>query len=733
MARPVVLVATTDPAMAYALQASLEKPCRELGLRLDICPGGDKKEDKASEAGDLGFGVCAYYSAEVLFDELEKRDPYELADTLVVLDVGAGLENAFSPKASTDDAWHVTANRAGVAVELLLRFPQVFPVFLSPAVPVLRPPVSPNDKQTVSGNGDKSRTLPVIPESAIDIAGGKLGEGNWPSYSRLIDALSTRHAGEDETVEGKGLQKNISLDTLFALTTPLHFVSPLDRGDGLASVLHRFARGMRCWFDPTGLRTLVKNRFLGTVFGSDASWAKASQREEMLHGLEHEAVAIDEEREFALLSAYTAWKYGRRAWVVTTYKEFHENTLWVASATSTRCDVIVLRDVDIRFPDMPEGKSGQSMRTEIMNINSSQWNGKLGGSWGAKAISGEASVIPWSEKNEWEDWASSEKGFGQRQNSKGEWEYLGFPKPVTSIYELREVLPYKVHGVEGKPQTILSKLGGSDANQESEGGHGAPYLNLAMGEALLRHSANCKDSPSAHFIGALLAMEAYELLLGMSKTTALEALLALHKHEVAAEVNFPGISQSLNIDNRKKDIEQTLNKLYEKKDGKQERETDLVKKMFLTQFWAELRIQYKDGEQFEAAEEANIQSLLNMSWKPKGWQWLSVGLSQCVKEWILRTATSLRWWVISAVGFSLVFAVLYGWQFLCDPLNFLRIWSQVILAMIQMQFNDPSLKVVVYPDGHGPWAHLLAIMHLGISYVLFGFLIAMIYRKITRA
>ena len=230
MARPTVLIATKNPAIAYALQNRLSNICLKLGLRLTICPEGDgEKVD--------GLDVATYRSADALFDYLESRSPMEIADTLAVLDLGIELEQAFRTAVQSDNGWHVTKQRrAGVAVELLLRFPQVFPVFLSPAVPV-------NDYLE-----EESSSETISPKTFNGCS-----DNQWGQFYRLRMALGS--------LNGEKTIQTAELDALPALRLPLHFVSPLDGGCGLESTLIRFANGMRCWFDPTGLRTLVKNRY----------------------------------------------------------------------------------------------------------------------------------------------------------------------------------------------------------------------------------------------------------------------------------------------------------------------------------------------------------------------------------------------------------------------------------------------------------------------------------------
>lgn len=723
MSRPTVLVATTNSAMAYALQASLKENCRSLGLKLEICPDGDES--------DIGKDVRTYDSSEVLFDALEKRDPMELADTLVVLDVGAELNNAFSPAAIKDERWHVTKNRAGIAVELLLRFPHVFPVFLSPSVPVSseKDKVFSDEKQPRQANHNEHETSKVA----------SVTNNEWKGFRSQLKNLNTQNKPYTDDDKWNSLTSS-----LMQLYGALQFVSPLDAGKDLNSSLEFFARGMRCWFDPTGLRTLVRNYFLGTLFGSNNDWSntrckndKAPQlRDALLTRLGQETIAIDEEREFALLSAYTSWKYGRRAWMVTTYGEFNKG-LWVTKHGENPRNVIVLRDVDVRFPDISnvqqvkreeqvEQLEVRSIREQLKDVGSPlEWKKNIDATWYVRAISGDANIK--------EDLDAANR-VGQDPveiQPNGSAKYYGFRKPIGSLYELKSVLGKEAGDAVHSLQSCISAADDSKGG----GGHGAPYSNLAMAEALLRYSSVCKESPSAHLIGALLAMESYELLLGMSKTTALEALLAVHKHEVMAEVSFPGVSHTVDIEERKKDVEATLDSLYkdnasvgEPKNFKQKKGSERVKKIYLSQFWSELRIQYHDGEQFDAAEKANIQSLINSH------DWL--------KMWMLHPATSIIWWLWYALGSSFIFALGYGWLStnvsfqVCWPeclINFLDIWWQVVMAMLQVQLGDNDQIVTASKSGSEFGLHIVELLHMGVSYLLLGLLISMLYRKITRS
>jgi len=737
MTRPVVLIATTSSTMAEALENGLREDCRRLGLKLEVCPS-------AETAGPFIQNNGAYDCAEDLFDVLERREPWELADTMVVLDLGVQLVGAFEPKGQKDEGWHRTDYRAGIAVELILRFPQVFPVFLSLSAHV--------DARPRHG---ASNGVGVLAPCTL-----KSGDGDAPDWREF------RRLGTD-------LCKGVPVDfckRLSALSVPLHFASPLDGGAGLRSVLARFSHGMRCWFDPTGLRTLVKHNFLETVFDDNPKRSRtADQRAVLRRRLESVAVAIDEEREFAMFSGYAAWKYGRRAWMVTTYSEFNVHPLWAAiDGDEAGSDVIVLRDIDLRFPDVPKDTDGT--RRALKDVRRAAWSSKIGKSWYVRAISSEKNVTPVGGARKFGRFRE-----GDQQNDNDHWRlgqttdktYFGFQKPVTSIYDLKDVLG---PGARAAEESMIARLKAvtdvdSDAANGNAGNHGAPYVNLGMAESLLHQARRMDDCPSGHILGALLASEAYEMLLGMSKTTSLEALLEMHRAEVKAETGFPGVESTIQIASRSDDIAKSLQALYA---GRDREESRSVRRTYLSQFWADLRIIYRQAERFEAAEQANIESLANGRWIPRtnasGVLSVAAGVAaflfalnlwaldpgifvMCLavfvafwrpsavvrKRRLLRAATSLKWWAATAIIWSTAMAISY--VLVCDiewP-RFFDVLRQSWMSSISL---EPQAGAIVWPkEGHSwPWRVAeVSVIHVTGSYVLFGLLVAMLYRKVTRS
>lgn len=691
MTRPSVFIATLDPLMARALRKRLKPLCDELDLKLDVCPGGE---------GRAAQGETGYASATNLFDVLEARDPDSLADTLVVMDVGVDVSSAFGAR-SQQDGWRNNENSPGVAVEMLLRFPLVFPVFVSAALP-------PRDEWLVGRTG-------------------------WTKFREVVKAL----------LLGAGPQMpKLTLHTnqCPAFDPGLHLIS-LHNGtkewNGKAT-LERFASGMRCWFDPTGLRTLVRNRQLGMTFGSSTDWSSSwprnpaddGLRKALLDRLDRIVVAVDEEREFSALLAYAAYKYGYRSWMVTSWSTFKDR-LWGRRFNAQT--MLVLRDVDLRFPDYPKGEDVgcKGLRGELMSATSEHWKPVRSARVRTRSVTSVAlpSTVPsWYERliNRWKP---EEISLGERTNvcQNNERQYLGLQKPLSSVYDL-----CKLHQL--KSRSLTSQLG--NARSADTTSHAAPYANLAIAESLLKQAGRCSGQPVSQLLAALMAGESYSLLLGMSKTTALEALMAMHRAEVHAEITFLGISGKVGVNERKRDIEASLNSLLGCEQGAR-----MVGNIYLSQFWAELRGIYRDGERFKAAEGANRESLLSSRWL-FGWFSGALGWPSWTrwfnpKRWIVGVGTILRSWLGAATVMITLVSGAYAYvlpQPLCgdtwDLVCFMGVARESMLTSLSLQLTeclDDAMR------SNGSWGGVLAITHLSFSYIMFGLLISMLYRKLTRA
>lgn len=197
-------------------------------------------------------------SAE-LFDALDELPPKQLLNTMVVFDIGAEDESA----------WNVMQMRGdrALAAQLLLSYPEVYFVFLG------APGSSNNFKQ-----GEKTFVKCSGPEAPED-------------------------------------------NTAWSILQSHHFVNS-DNLTRVVELIQLHARGFRTLFDATGLRSCLKFQLLEQLQQSLDDVSAGVYRHFSAKRLELTAFIAEEEASFLYLNGYAAYKFGFRAWLAHSKKEF---------------------------------------------------------------------------------------------------------------------------------------------------------------------------------------------------------------------------------------------------------------------------------------------------------------------------------------------------------------------------------------------------------------------------
>jgi hypothetical protein len=640
-----VLVATTEENVAVKLSSCIAQTCKDCGIRLLSGPSADKK---------------VFDTKDELLSCLRKFGATQLAETLVLLHIGPDYEECFAAHLpSKNSHWHANGRASlGVALEIILRFPQLFLV--------------------VTGSGG----------------------------SELQTLL-------------QGLLKDANINSTVMLPNwySVHFVNPLTEAHRLLQILARFDSGLRMIFDPTGLRTLLRNRFLGSVFGSGTDWANsAPARCRLARRLHTLAVVIDEELEMAMFAAYSAYKFGARAWMVTTYEALSDtaNPSWHDSEAQ---GIVIIRDLDLRFPDYPETSpntdKGTSLRIDLKNIYSDAWKGLVPPASTVRVISYDRHVVQKRPK-----WDAESLRWGQSRNGKTT-TYYGLEKPLRSIYAAKSLL--------GR-DAVLQELPVPRDMQRSDH-HAAPYENLRISWDLQEQAEECRSDSDVKvcIMRALLAQEAYSLLLGMSPTSCLRAILEMTTAEAAAEGESAGVSHTLTVRDRRKDLEKTISNLNLKDGGAN----------FLAKVWAQLRAVYKESEQFEASEEANAESLVYSKWTPVRLRIPGKVHFKGLRRLILKPLRSFY----SLLGLLLIWTLLltvmhawaYDWTLSLDKpglTGFVDLYRHVLNAIIRPEvmkvhdidvaLHERLLKAIV------------DTLMAGSSLIFVGLVVTVLFRKSTR-
>ncbi|MBF0243934.1 MAG: hypothetical protein HQL31_01510 [Planctomycetes bacterium] len=636
----------------------------------------------------------AYASLGELSAELDSRGPLGLYHTLALVDVGGYTEEALncgtelSASVPLSPFLEERHSRLGIIAKLILAYPHLNLIVLV-------------------GSHRQAR------EAFDNSLGEALPEGSGDREAFLNHAYRS------------------------------HFFTPED--PGLPKAIYRFLRGTRQLFDPSGLRTLMKIRLVANVFsGVDAQGRpdlseNLDQRRLLARRLDQFSVCIDEDALSSLFHAYGSYRYGFRSCTVTSFAEFDDPSVWNGPARRK----IVLRDVDLRFPDIRAGEpsrredsGGASVRRRLETVYSDLWQKlpgkkkgvKLDDSWRVRVITSSRAKIAGRARLSTEEARVGESFSGQysdlcpagvRAKAPAEPRYLGLRKPIPSLESLRELL---YSGTWSDPDFLsISSAIAPPPRVKSPLGHRSPYINLPLADQILAQARRCgKDSTEELILGALLAIEADEILMGINEFTGLEALRTLHLAEVHAELSAIGISNRVDISARRRELERVVRVRFEG--------TPLLEDVFLGRLWEQLRALYRNFEQHQAAEQANVESFA------KSKRFSSIVLLSTGEEWlrrgvILLASSPFVWLAVLLAGMSLFF-----FSYLLVLPDTRTDWGGLLLQVALSSIAcEPQMGLGELLSRAGPGAAAVSIGHLSFSYLMFGLFLSMIYRRITRS
>ncbi|MGH9825517.1 MAG: hypothetical protein ACREDR_19980, partial [Blastocatellia bacterium] len=305
------------------------------------------------------------------------------------------------------------------------------------------------------------------------------------------------------------------------VAVPTQFLECLNR------VLKLNYDGYTSLFDPSGLRNMLRVRIKAFSVDGKKIAPDLPVRTKI-------AAAIDDEQAYAFLSAYAAYKFRFRAHVVSSYrmmKDLFSTVQPNGIASNGRVQFSLLfEDIYLRFRD-------GDTRFHLSDLRERDGN-----------FSGLQHVRPrifltagHSVAVDKERWEQNERYIEELKTSPlVETLY----KPFSGIFDLWNKSGLMVHLGDGAPEenAAPSERRTSDSAAEQDpGGHSAPGRLLAVADRLIQRAESMLQSarsvPDA-VQGALLALEAHELLCNRTPTTTLEAIALKHQLEATAECMF---------------------------------------------------------------------------------------------------------------------------------------------------------------------------------------------------
>jgi hypothetical protein len=294
--------------------------------------------------------------------------------------------------------------------------------------------------------------------------------------------------------------------------------------NGLDSLCRLHRGGFAPLFDPVGIRELMRGSLRTERLGEDTLCAQLPKRH-------LEAVALDEESEYAFFTAYLAYRVGFRAWSIATMALMR----WRLTADEAVQPIALsLEDVFLSFPDRSFEEPLSDLRERYEKFR-------------ALATVDHRVLITVGR-------GLGESGGGNAANNRSFLKQLGgsfsiLYKPLTGFFEtarkarLQKVLEW--------PPAKRKRLH-VDAH-----GHSAPGRLLAVASMLLARAQVLLDSSltvADAIHAAVLALDAKELLGGRTPTLALRAIALQQEAEIAAESLSLGVQHNLDVRQRLQDI-----------------------------------------------------------------------------------------------------------------------------------------------------------------------------------
>ena len=309
-------------------------------------------------------------------------------------------------------------------------------------------------------------------------------------------------------------------------------------------------------FDPDGLRDWVRGCTLDSPAGGDL---RLPRRREC-------AAAIDEERPYAYVHGYTAYRFGFRADVVTTWAQMKQRFDRAATAHGYW---LLLEDMSLNLPDRENSVRLLRLEKAYEEHHGSRkttTKGRAGHLRQLDSTDGDIEssqlrvLVTTGQERKGDDALSANRAYLHvKAHGKGAIVF----KPTGGMFDLWKQAGLMSTSGDARragnapgfhwPPAIPESRGSFD----EPGRHGAPGKLVLIAEALIRRATaqlGKAESVGDAVLGAVWATDALELTGGRTPTTAMEALSLKHRFEVLTECQFSGLKYHLSIDPRLNEV-----------------------------------------------------------------------------------------------------------------------------------------------------------------------------------
>lgn len=417
-------------------------------------------------------------------------------------------------------------------------------------------------------------------------------------------------------------------------------------------------------FDPTGLREWVRQRTNERLKklhddggGAGMALQLPRRRDENL------AAAIDDEVDYAIIHAYTAYRYGYRAEIITTWalmdERFGKHRAKQLPPHTSHGYSLLMEDMRLTFADKlgrvhlselksKSGQDGRDHHCPLLNCN------REASRWRLLITSGQMG-------QDGKQVADNEAYLEGKKNGVGKVCYkpLGGLCDIWTTTELRTSGEHELNdrgnaqGFVWPPEEFIDDL---------HNGHGSPGKLGMLARVLVERATMARQTATSasDWIGAaLLVGDAAELLGGKTPTLTLSALALKHEFEVRAECTFIGSGFHFGLDQRLNELDAEVKSVcrWFHSDKRTQARRDAMATII-----NRLKLVFAEAGQLEEEEQCLIvlRSLNRKMSRPKGWRrtspphWLAHGIL-AYGEWLLggfaRLITMTAIW-IGGIGWA---------------------------------------------------------------------------------
>jgi hypothetical protein len=512
-------------------------------------------------------------------------------------------------------------------------------------------------------------------------------------------------------------------DLSFTPEVRLHHVVNLKDLSKLLYLISLHSSGFRVLYDPTGLRSILKE----SLVSADGISRNRYQPAWRLR-IAQPACVIEDEMTFAHFNSYAAYRAGFRVYTATSYMELERLVPVSAQSHSTPdvCFHTVVADWDIHFVDFVPGDKIASLNLDA-RLRHSKARVFVVTSQKNAAIEGFLAGLP--------DLLIQGVFEGDSARAQAA-EVRCVPKPYPGLFELVEML---------KTDTTYTPEHSLDIALER---HTAPNgANLIADNLMLRAKRMFDVSERDQLLllqQAMILGEAKEILGGLSPTTFLEALSLQNAAEIRAEASYLGMSSEIEPSSRIRAFEEeTANGVLT--DAREVERTKTRLDYVIQQLTSFRRI-YNEYEAVVAAEvclrgiaeRQKMQLRNDRSWLSR-MKLLGMWYSDLVTKSGTSIARLLIADVIIVLGFFAIFAGFLALRH-CEGAAHV-LWLSLGHSVLSFMEVAPGLNdyeetvkcaVRVGAPGWVLFYRTVLFLEITLAYVNLGLLIAMLYRRVTR-